>query len=423
MCTIGLDGFGQGGHRYEPPTSARPTSISASLLRRYSGRTSLGAANSSRSARAVASSTSAASARRGEPGAGELGVIERGELVAEARRRRRPPAAARRGRTRARRRAPPVRAPRSRTPAARRRAPAGSGRRTPRGGGRRARRRRAGSEWRSGYATRSRLGTAMTGMRSACAITLAVVTPTRRPVNRPGPMPTAIAASWSSDDVELLGSRYSIAGASCSAWRAARRRAAPADRRAPASPIADRHLRGRGVDREQQHVSRPIAVEHAGVDERGERVARTATSDRGYERRRRGRRRRRRARAARRAGRRGSSALDAVAPLDDGDRVARRRARRSRGRAAPAGGRGGTRRRATSGSRPVVLAHDVNVGLTTGSSTPSARGDALGEHRLARAELAGEHDDVTRAQDRADPRGERARSPPTESCARRRAWS
>ena len=30
-------------------------------------------------------------------------------------------------------------------------------------------------------------------MRSACASTLAVVTPTRSPVNMPGPMPTAIA--------------------------------------------------------------------------------------------------------------------------------------------------------------------------------------------------------------------------------------
>ena len=51
------------------------------------------------------------------------------------------------------------------------------------------------STWRSGYATRSRLDTSMTGTRSACAMTVAVVTPTRRPVNSPGPMPTAIAAS------------------------------------------------------------------------------------------------------------------------------------------------------------------------------------------------------------------------------------
>ena len=72
-------------------------------------------------------------------------------------------------------------------PAARRRAPAGTTSGTPLA-------RRASStattrrfECRTGYATRSRLGTATTGMRSACAITFAVVTPTRSPVNEPGP--------------------------------------------------------------------------------------------------------------------------------------------------------------------------------------------------------------------------------------------
>src|SRR4051812_17046696 len=55
-------------------------------------------------------------------------------------------------------------------------------------------------------------------MRRACAITLAVVTPTRRPVKRPGPVPTATAARWSSSTAHSRR-RYSIAGASCSAWR------------------------------------------------------------------------------------------------------------------------------------------------------------------------------------------------------------
>ena len=35
----------------------------------------------------------------------------------------------------------------------------------------------------------------MSGMRRACAITLAVVTPTLRPVKSPGPMPTPMAES------------------------------------------------------------------------------------------------------------------------------------------------------------------------------------------------------------------------------------
>src|SRR4051812_6017718 len=74
------------------------------------------------------------------------------------------------------------------------------------------------SECRNGYATRSRLGTPTTGMCNACAMTLAVVTPTRSPVKRPGPVPTAMAARWSSETAHSTR-RYSIAGASCSACR------------------------------------------------------------------------------------------------------------------------------------------------------------------------------------------------------------
>ena len=91
---------------------------------------------------------------------------------------------------------------------------------------------------RSGYATRSRLGTPTTGIRSTCAMTFAVVTPTRRPVNRPGPIPTATAASWSSS-TPVSCSRYSIAGTSCSAWRAAGR-ASRDSTPEHAVPVADR---------------------------------------------------------------------------------------------------------------------------------------------------------------------------------------
>ena len=130
----------------------------------------------------------------------------------------------------------------------------------------------------------------------------------------------------------------------------------------------DRHLRGRGVDREHQHRS--------ASDDRGDqRVARArlhATP------------------AASSAHRRVSSssspsceqhvepvaraaaALDPVAPLDDGHRLARRRGRRTRGRAAPAGGRGGRRRRARAASGASYSRTTVNVGLTTGSVMPSA---------------------------------------------------
>ena len=43
----------------------------------------------------------------------------------------------------------------------------------------------------AGKASRSRLGTPIIGTRSAWAIALAVATPTRRPVNSPGPRSTA----------------------------------------------------------------------------------------------------------------------------------------------------------------------------------------------------------------------------------------
>ena len=71
-------------------------------------------------------------------------------------------------------------------------------------------------ECRNGNATRSRLPTGITGTCSACAITFAVVTPTRSPVNNPGPMHTAIAARCESS-VPVSSATYRMAGTSCSA--------------------------------------------------------------------------------------------------------------------------------------------------------------------------------------------------------------
>src|SRR6266540_1243357 len=48
---------------------------------------------------------------------------------------------------------------------------------------------------RCAYATRSRLGTATIGSFHAWASALALATPTRRPVNRPGPVPTAMPST------------------------------------------------------------------------------------------------------------------------------------------------------------------------------------------------------------------------------------
>ncbi len=65
---------------------------------------------------------------------------------------------------------------------------------------------------------RSSVGTPTIGIRRTCAIIRAVVTPTRRPVNKPGPSPTATNASWCRS-TSSSRHRYSIAGASCSACR------------------------------------------------------------------------------------------------------------------------------------------------------------------------------------------------------------
>ena len=238
-----------------PPARPLPVDLGVALAKVQRTRRSPGGSNSSRSTRAVASSTSAAALGARELGPGELGVVERGELVAVARRRRRPRAARPSPRglelgRRARRASRTVVVGR---PAARRRAPAGSARRTPRGGGRRAPPRRARLVWRSGYATRSRLGTPTTGMRSACAITLAVVTPTRRPVNSPGPMPDRDRGELVERRRRARRTGTAIAGASCSAWRRPPARLHLAEHASPSPTDRDAHDVGRGVDREQQH--------------------------------------------------------------------------------------------------------------------------------------------------------------------------
>ena len=108
---------------------------------------------------------------------------------------------------------------------------------------------------RSGYATRSRLGTPTTGMRSACAITLAVVTPTRRPVKRPGPGAHRDGGEAVERDAALdpqvLDRGRQLLGVAPAAGELHRadHRTAVAER--------DRDLCRRRVEREEQHVSRP----------------------------------------------------------------------------------------------------------------------------------------------------------------------
>ena len=150
--------------------------------------TSPASTNSSRSMRPAASSTQRDDARHRRTRGRRLGALEARELVAVRERRRRPRAAAPRpgrevGDELGGREhlvvGHPLHATGHRAYAAwntsrRRASSTATTRRVVR---------------RSGYATRSRLGTGTTGTRSAWAITLAVVTPTRSPVNIPGPMP------------------------------------------------------------------------------------------------------------------------------------------------------------------------------------------------------------------------------------------
>ena len=192
MCTAsGSTRFAQVRHHHAPlprPTRSRRRSGAGTAAR-----TSSGAQNSSRSKRAVASSTSAdrlGAACRGPANSTRSSSREllRGTAATPS-----PHSNAPRHALRARRRARRACRPRIRTPAARRRAPAGRSPRTPRGGGRRAPATTSAAAWRSGYARRSRLGIGTTGIRSAWASTLAVVTPDPQPGEQPGPMPTAIA--------------------------------------------------------------------------------------------------------------------------------------------------------------------------------------------------------------------------------------
>ena len=93
-------------------------------------------------------------------------------------------------------------------------------------------------------------------------------------------------------------------------------------------------------------------------------------------------------------------------PTPRPSRRRRRPARRSRGRRGPGPGRGGTRRRARAAAGPSYSCTIVNVGLVTGSSTPSPRAEPLRERGLARAEVADEQHEVARrrAARRARPR-------------------
>ena len=181
----------------------------------------------------------------------------------------------------------------------------------------------------------------------------------------------------------------------------AEHRAAVADR--------DRHLRGRGVDREHQHVSRsPRASSSTSAASASPRVAHDATG--GLERRRRGRRRRHPASSSTSRRSAGSSALDAVAPFDDRDRVDRRRARRSPRSCSSWRWSRRYTSTCTSGSAAVVLAHERERRAHHRLRVmPSARAMPFANTVLPDAELAVEHDDVAGAQDRADARRQRER--------------
>src|SRR3982074_918549 len=107
--------------------------------------------------------------------------------------------------------------------------------------------------YRASKARRSRDGTPMMGTDRAWASVLAVVTPTRIPVNRPGPSPIATAEScrevrpgWGMGDSQAGGEEHLAVGG------AARDRAGADD--ALLGPHGDRSLRRRGLDAEHQHL-------------------------------------------------------------------------------------------------------------------------------------------------------------------------
>ena len=163
-----------------PPSG--PTRSRRRSCGRYIGSTSPRRVNSSRSYRPTASSASAA--RLGAACAGPASSHDRssvGELRRRSAARRRRTATRPRRALRARPRARRACRARTPTPVARRRARSVERVVELVAAGVDAPGRRAGAAWRSGYARRSRLGIGITGMRSDCARTLAVVTPTRRP--------------------------------------------------------------------------------------------------------------------------------------------------------------------------------------------------------------------------------------------------
>ena len=67
-------------------------------------------------------------------------------------------------------------------------------------------------------ASRSRLQMPMAGIPNTCAINVAVATPTRRPVNVPGPISTATIVIASSS-MPAWAHENAIAGVSVSTWR------------------------------------------------------------------------------------------------------------------------------------------------------------------------------------------------------------